>query len=279
MPRLVVAMPAFNAEHTIGVAIRSTLRALPADSELVVYDDNSTDNTLAVLNQVSDPRLRIIEGGVNVGGGAARNVLLDSTDSEIFASMDSDDICLPWRFNVQMRALEYLDICFGNAVRFGNGLPRPALPLSLRPDESAVALLFHNPFFHPTLFARRSILARGYSEARVAQDYEFWLTLAARGSKIGRTWKPLIFYRESPDQVSASPGYRDQVLSEPSLRIAYSHLLVNVTGNTIESVSSSPNPMESLRACLDAHLTTFRPATRAWYRAAMKKNVLLTPIG
>lgn len=45
MPRLSVILPALNAEDTVARAVSSTLRALPADAELVVLDDGSTDDT------------------------------------------------------------------------------------------------------------------------------------------------------------------------------------------------------------------------------------------
>ncbi|MGO1414460.1 MAG: glycosyltransferase family 2 protein, partial [Microbacterium gubbeenense] len=61
MPRLSVIMPARNAGATVESAVRSTLHDLPADAELVVGDDASTDGMRYVLDRIEDSRLRVID--------------------------------------------------------------------------------------------------------------------------------------------------------------------------------------------------------------------------
>src|SRR5699024_5894599 len=114
------------AADTIGAAVRSTLRALPADAELVVGDDGSTDDTLARLDDIQDPRLRVTPGPGR-GVAATLNALLSGVDSEFVARMDADDVVLPGRFARQLRALEDHDAVFTTVAEWrGSGLPRPS---------------------------------------------------------------------------------------------------------------------------------------------------------
>ncbi|MDQ1204475.1 glycosyltransferase family 2 protein [Microbacterium sp. SORGH_AS_0862] len=225
MPRLTVMMPAYNAAGHITTAIRSTLRAMPRDSELLVLDDCSTDDTIKIVARFGDSRVRLITSDENGGGGAARIRMLLETDSEFVASMDADDVAFPWRFRMQLDALKRHDVVFGSAIRFGGGpgRVRPSSVVPLNSDESPSALLFHNPYFHPTMAARRDCLLAvgGYRPLRVAQDYELWLRLATAGFRLRRISVPLIGYRESPSQVTRGQDYLDRVRHSPELRETY----------------------------------------------------------
>ncbi|WP_217576863.1 glycosyltransferase, partial [Streptomyces sp. GbtcB7] len=56
MARTVVVMPAKDAESTVGQAVKSTLRAMPKDAQLLVVNDGSVDNTGSVLDEIRDRR-------------------------------------------------------------------------------------------------------------------------------------------------------------------------------------------------------------------------------
>jgi glycosyltransferase involved in cell wall biosynthesis len=67
---LSVVMPAYNEAETIETIIELVLRS-PYTAELIVVDDASTDKTVAMVEGISDPRLRLIRSPVNAGKGAA----------------------------------------------------------------------------------------------------------------------------------------------------------------------------------------------------------------
>ena len=66
-------IPAYNRAAEIGVAIASVLGQSFADFELIVVDDLSTDGTMAAVEAIGDPRLRVVRRAANGGPGAARN--------------------------------------------------------------------------------------------------------------------------------------------------------------------------------------------------------------
>lgn len=241
MPRLVVMMAAFNAQATIRYAIRSTLRAMPRDAQLVVWDDYSSDYTVEVASSIRDPRLDIKQSQKNRGSGAIRMNIADSTDSEFIACMDADDVCLPWRFTVQRGMLESADYCFGGTIEFSTKPVRfrPTMPIPLSSDQTNLALLIHNPLAHSTFIARRSayVAAGGYSHLRLGQDYELWLRSAFKGTRIRKTATPLVLYRHSVGQVSSHMDYEARMLSAPAIHSAY----INLLEQQIAVLETQPN--------------------------------------
>jgi glycosyltransferase involved in cell wall biosynthesis len=273
MPRLTVIMPAKNAARTIRLSLASTIKALPADAEIVVWDDGSHDATASVAESMGDSRIRVVQSPVSVGGGLARRAVMDQTDSKYVASMDADDYCLPWRFRVQMPALAYADISFGGAVRFWEGRAklRPTSPLPLSADESRLALLVHNPFFHPSMLGHRDAIDKsgGYTDQKVAQDYDLWLRIAATGGRVVRSGIPTIGYRQSDTQVSQSLDYEKRVSGDLSLRKSYVSLIRSVVGDLpglSDTELGTEVPKAELRRELASRLTDFRGGTRHYYR-------------
>lgn len=98
-PRVAIVMPAFNEEAVIAHSLRSLLALdYPADKlELVAVNDGSTDATLARMTEVAreEPRVRVIDLGVNCGKRAAMAVGMRATDAEILAFVDSDSSVEP----------------------------------------------------------------------------------------------------------------------------------------------------------------------------------------
>ena len=235
MPLLSVLIPLRNAGATAELAVRSTLRALPRDGELVVWDDDSEDDSVAQLECISDPRLRVIRSAESVGPGGAMQQLLDRTDSKFVARMDADDICLPWRFFAQLGPLrdDSCDYVFSPVISFRTRplRMRPELPIPI----SATAMPFHlavtNLLSQPSMTASRSAIqsAGGY-RAMLASDYDLWLRACAQGQRLTRLWLPSVLYRMHTGQISASADYHSQVARSPQMQEAYRSFLNEVLG-------------------------------------------------
>lgn len=256
MPRLSVIMPAHNAGGTIEVAARSTLRAMSRDSELLVYDDASTDETVAIVEGIAedDRRVRLVHGTVKVGSGAARQALLNDSDSELVANMDADDVSFPWRFFAQKNNLARYDFIFGSYIRFGNSIRKisVASPLAWRPDELPVALLFTNPLLHSTMLAKREAIVKagGYRSIRRGQDYDLWMRAAACGLRLAKVSIPLTAYRVHPAQISAGDDYMSQLATDPVLRGSYHQLLERLISEASDASAHLLGPKEQAASFL-----------------------------
>jgi len=104
MPLVSVIMPTFNRADTIRRAIRSVQAQTFTDWELIVVDDGSTDNTVALI-EGCDPRLKLIRQE-NQGTAGARNAGLGASAGSYIAFLDSDDEWLPHHLELCVSFLE-----------------------------------------------------------------------------------------------------------------------------------------------------------------------------
>ena len=100
MKTVSVVIPAYNHARYLPAAIDSALAQTYAPVEVIVVDDGSTDDTPRVLAAYGD-RIRVIRQA-NQGAGAARNAGLAASRGEYVAFLDSDDIWLPRKLELQM---------------------------------------------------------------------------------------------------------------------------------------------------------------------------------
>lgn len=239
MPRLTVIMPAHNAKSTVAAAVRSTLRALPADSELLLLDDASTDGTVAQAEAAGDARVRIMQSTVNLGVSRALNVLLEHVDSEFVARMDADDICLPWRLHQQLRALRSsAEVVFTTVTQFSR-LPlriRPLPPVPISPAAMRLHLLLANPVAHSTMAAQTEHVNRvgGYRSVQ-SEDYDLWLRMCVDGSRLARVGTPGLLYRLHAGQVTSAAGWHEASAADAALRESYEALCAQVDGDEAPS--------------------------------------------
>ena len=99
LPLVSVVIPMYNAEKYVGAALTSILEQTFVDYEVIVCNDGSTDNSLAVVqNFLSrfNGRLKVIDGEKNSGGpGRPSNMGVAMASGKYVLVMDSDDLILP----------------------------------------------------------------------------------------------------------------------------------------------------------------------------------------
>lgn len=106
-PVVTVAMPVYNAGNHLRLAIASIVQQTFTDWELLVMDDGSSDGALNLLAQeLDDPRIKVLQDGLNLGIAIRLNQAIDQARGRYFARMDADDISFPERFAKQVSALQ-----------------------------------------------------------------------------------------------------------------------------------------------------------------------------
>jgi cellulose synthase/poly-beta-1,6-N-acetylglucosamine synthase-like glycosyltransferase len=104
-----VCIATYNGQRFIGRQITSILSQLEEGDEVIVSDDGSTDETLSVINQLGDPRIRIIEGPHRHSPvWNFENALKHAKGDFIFLS-DQDDLWMLDKVEVTMRWLQKYD--------------------------------------------------------------------------------------------------------------------------------------------------------------------------
>lgn len=100
-PVVSVIVPAYNASATLGRCLETLRSQTLADIEIVVIDDGSTDDTLALAREAArdDTRIRIAEQP-HGGRAAARNTGLATACGRYVGFVDADDEAMPRMFEV-----------------------------------------------------------------------------------------------------------------------------------------------------------------------------------
>jgi len=186
VPLVSVLMSVHNDARFVGKAVESVLRQTLSDLELVVVDDASTDATFDILSSVGDPRLELMRNDERSGLAASLNRGLDAAQGHYVARLDSDDIALPNRLQLQVARIEADPrvAVLGCAVRDldEHGVAGSQHRSPLGPRAVRWLSLFSSPFFHPTVLVDREVLAGlRYDTAYLeSEDYDLWTRLLER---------------------------------------------------------------------------------------------------
>ena len=93
-PIISVVIPLYNKEEYVSECMESVLCQIEPRFEVIIIDDESTDNSLAILRKFSDPRIKIFSQK-NSGPGTARNFGIQNAEAEYIAFLDADDVWSP----------------------------------------------------------------------------------------------------------------------------------------------------------------------------------------
>ncbi len=178
-----VIIPTHNRSELVVRAVENALRQTYTALEVIVVDDASTDDTLAKVEAIADPRVHYIRSDRNIGGAAARNLGVRAASGEFVAFLDSDDLWFPGKLKLQMKRLSEMP-------ESGVVYCREFLGYRNRLFERQSSVFEGDVFDH---------LARGWSPATTSnflvqtqllldqpfdealpgfQDYDLWLRLA-----------------------------------------------------------------------------------------------------
>jgi glycosyltransferase involved in cell wall biosynthesis len=194
-PLVSVIIPCLNRETLVGQAIESALGQTHQNVEIIVVNDGSTDGTEKVVQSyTASGKVRYFKHEVNKGIPAARNTGIRNSLGEYVAFLDSDDMWLPNKVEVQVRAFAqdntgqvgivwtdaYFVDEFGNTKTKGAVLPRN---FGLLDNERVLKLLFMRNFvIGGTSMIRRSCFDEvGFLDEELrggTDDYDLWLRLA-----------------------------------------------------------------------------------------------------
>lgn len=105
-PAISVLIPTYNAAPWIAATIESVLAQTRRDFELVILDDRSSDDTLAIVRRHADPRIRLLVNERNTGAEAAWNRLLAEARGRLVKLLCCDDLIYPACLESQAAVLE-----------------------------------------------------------------------------------------------------------------------------------------------------------------------------
>ena len=211
-----VVIPLYNKEKYIAETVQSVLSQTYEQFEVVIVDDGSTDNSLSMLKQFEDPRIRI-HSIVNSGVSVARNQGIKLTKYDYVAFLDADDWWAPSFLAEMYQALKQYpshklfasgrtsvfsqeEIRYDHKYLPKNGTLAPVNHFEIIANYLPV-INMSNAVVRKELFDQKGYFRPGQ---RNHEDHDLWLRLAANEAIVCIN-KPLSFYRKAV-QGSASTG-------------------------------------------------------------------------
>jgi glycosyltransferase involved in cell wall biosynthesis len=97
-----IIIPTYNNKKYIGAAVASALNQTYHNIEVIIVNDNSTDNTENVIREFKDPRITYLKLDANQGVSNARNIGIKQSTGEYIAFLDSDDMYLETKIEEQI---------------------------------------------------------------------------------------------------------------------------------------------------------------------------------
>lgn len=179
--RVSVIIPAHNSEETLERCVLSALAQSFPPSEILIYDDCSTDRTLDVAKALGEqnPTIKVVVGLTNQGAGHARTQLLQCAKGTHFAFLDADDTWFPEKLEKQLGYMETHDlhIC---ACSYEISDIADKIIGTRRPPSFITNAAMHVADWLPTSMTvvRADIVSnRSMPKIRRRQDYAYWLIL------------------------------------------------------------------------------------------------------
>lgn len=186
-PKVSIITTTYNGEKYLDKFISSILSQTFDNFEFIIVDDGSTDRTLHMLQQVEDPRIRIIKQN-NQGQVNALITGIEHAQGELIARIDQDDYSLPERL---MRQVKFMDahpnttLCSSRFQELYNGNLTPQKVQFAQTDTEIKKIIsYFNPFAHSAvMFRRKSYLQiGGYNKNfLIAMDYDLFIRLMEIG--------------------------------------------------------------------------------------------------
>lgn len=204
-PRVSVIIPSYNHEKYIEECIESVLSQTYRDREVLVIDDASKDRTPEILKGYEN-RIHLILHETNQGTYKVLNEGLAHAKGEYFAILNSDDVWLPKKLELQVNLLdahpEYV-FChtFGKFIdQDGNEIPGRPMGFEFPRVPSGdilPRLVMNNCVIASSVLLRLEIARKvcGFEESfRNLGDWDMWLRLAEQG-EVGFVDQVLTLYR------------------------------------------------------------------------------------
>jgi glycosyltransferase involved in cell wall biosynthesis len=204
-----ILIPAYNAQSWIADTIQSALAQTWPRKEIVIVDDGSSDNTLAMAQQLV-PRNHLVVTQSHQGAAAARNKAFSLCRGDYIQWLDADDLLAPDKIFKQMQALDgyrgrriLLSSAWGSFIYRVNKASFRPTPLwcDLCPIEWLIRKWEHNAHMgsHTWLVSRELTEAAGPWDTRLLgdDDGEYFFRVIRASEAIKFVPDAKVFYRMS----------------------------------------------------------------------------------
>lgn len=199
-PLVSVVIPTHNRCDLLWRAISSALQQTYTNLEVIVVSDGSEDSTDALMEQISEQRVRYIAYHPSKGANVARNTGIAEAKGEYVAFLDDDDEWYPQKIEKQIQLISKNEsiglVCTGiRAIYVKENITKDYVPPA-KEDSSKEILIRNCIGSTTTVLVEKALLdlCGGFDpQLGALQDYDLWIRLCQK-TKVGVVREPCVDY-------------------------------------------------------------------------------------
>lgn len=206
-PKISAVMTLYNTPYKLlRKTVKSILNQTLIDFELIVIDDASSIEYKSFFESFNDDRIKYFKLEKNSGPGHARNEGIKKAQGEYIAIVDSDDIYMPKRFEIQKNFLDKNQAIslLSGVFQFSNNKKKSSV---LNADKDIKAFMLFNSaltnsavMFRTDVFIEKNLF---YPEnLNFGEDYSLWIDAMFSGIKMANLKDKLMIYVRRKNQLS-----------------------------------------------------------------------------
>jgi teichuronic acid biosynthesis glycosyltransferase TuaG len=204
-----VVIPTYNSEEYIADALHSVINQTYTNLEVLLVDDASIDETVAIVSKFisKDSRIFLEKLKVNSGAAIARNTAIKLAKGNCIAFLDADDRWLPNKLELQLKLMQEKNCAVVLSSYYCMNEEGRALGkiITALPSINAKKILKCN--YIGNLTGMYSVDKLGKLLApniRKRQDWALWISAIQKSGVAYSVSEPLAFYRERENSISSN---------------------------------------------------------------------------
>lgn len=197
-------------------SLNSVFNQSVSPSEVILVEDGPLTPELYMVIDVYKkqyPKFKVIKLAKNRGLGNALNEGLKHCSCELVARMDTDDICMPYRFERQLQIFNKypdIDVCSSWIDEFINETTNIVSQKKL-PEWNEEIIKYAKtrcPINHPVVMYKRSKVLSVGGYQGFPEDYYLWVKLIMAGAVFYNIQESLNYFRTSEDVYKRRGGWK-----------------------------------------------------------------------
>ena len=210
MTMISVIMPYFKKSKYIEETVESILNQTLRDFEILIINDELSDESFQILEKISktDDRIKILNNKKNIGAGPSRNFAIDFSSGKYIAFCDCDDLWKPNKLSRQFQNMEkynqefsFTDYEIINDNNLKVDFREAKNNLNFKKLRNSCDIGLSSVMLRKSLFNNKEFR---FGEIKTKEDFVLWLILAKNGVNLSALNECLVSWRKSSNSLSSS---------------------------------------------------------------------------
>ena len=205
-----IVMPYYKKSEFINESINSILNQTYQKFEIIIIDDELSENSSKILKNIEclDTRIKVYKNRENLGAGRSRNYGINLCSGEYIAFCDCDDLWKSEKLEKQLKFMKEFNLSFSftsyeiiNDKSLKIGLREAQEELSFKQLRNSCDIGLSTVVIRKDIFKNDKLR---FGKTKTKEDFILWLLLAKNGVKISGLKEYLVSWRKNSGSLSSS---------------------------------------------------------------------------